>query len=186
MPLAGAQEYADMLWLDIEASGHQPGAYPIEVGWCGIDLSPVSFLIRPLAKWGVEDWSSSSERAHGIPRQRLFDLGAAASDIADWLNAACRGRTVLSDNPTHDSVWLDKLYADIGGKKEFVLFDAVHAAGVAAGLSGLSQPEADSLLERVHQRFPHPHRAGPDARRSVAEFLVLAMPHCLQEIEDMA
>ena len=186
MALAGTEEYADMLWLDIEASGLETGCYPIEVGWCGADLSPISFLVRPLSTWGIDDWSPSSERIHGITRRCLLEAGADAYDVADWLNTACRGRTVLSDNPANDSAWLRKLYRDTKIEQEFTLLDAVHAAGVVAGLSGLSQSEAQSLLDRIHRRFPHPHRAGPDARRSAAEFLVLAMPRCLQEIENLA
>lgn len=186
MALAGTEQYADMLWLDVEASGLQVGSYPIEVGWCGIDLSPISFLVRPLEIWDVEDWSSSSERIHGISRRRLLEFGLDARDIAEWLNTACRGRTVLADNPTHDSSWLGKLFRETKVLQEFAVLDATHFAGVAAGLSGLSQFEVQGLLDRIHRRYPHPHRAGPDARRSAAEFLVLAMPHCLQEIENLA
>ncbi|HVI90711.1 MAG TPA: hypothetical protein VM659_20605 [Dongiaceae bacterium] len=186
MPLAGSEEYADMLWLDVEASGLHIGSYPIEIGWCRIDLDPVSFLIKPLKAWGSDDWSAASMNIHGISRNQLFELGAEPRDIAGWLNTVCCGKTVLSDNPAHDSIWFRKLYVDTNIEQDFGLRDAVHAAGVAAGLSGLSQSKAQELLERIHRRFPHPHRAGPDARRSAAEFLTLAMPHNLQEIEEMA
>lgn len=93
---------------------------------------------------------------------------------------------MLSDNPSYDGGWLNQLYFDTGIPQEFELIDGVTEAGIAGALSGLSQPEADSLLARIHRVFPHPHRAGPDARRCAAEFLAMALPHCLQEIEAMA
>src|SRR5262249_28881853 len=99
---------------------------------------------------------------------------------------ACSGKTVLSDNPSHDERWIDRLYDDAGILRQFDIQDAVHAAGIAAGLSQVSQQEADALLARIYAEFPHPHRAGPDARRSAAAFLAMALPWQLQEIEGKA
>ena len=182
----GAEEYLNLLWLDVESSGLGDSSYPIEIGVCGVSLEPISFLIRPLSDWGIESWSSSSEKIHGISYDLLIERGALATNVCEWLNAVCNNRTVLSDNPPYDEGWLDRLYDDVGVMRTFELLDAVHAAGVAAGLSRLSQPEAQAILARIHRVFPHPHRAGPDSRRSAAEFMAMAMPWALQEIEEMA
>jgi len=186
MPIEGAEEYETMLWIDVESSGLHDGSYPIEIGWCGASLESTAFLIRPVSSWTAADWSPASERMHGISRQRLVQCGQDPVDVGHWLNAACSGKTVLSDNPSHDARWLDRLYDDVGILREFDIQDAVHAAGVAAGLSRISQEEADSILARIYSKFPHPHRAGPDSRRSAAAFLAMAMPWQLQEIEGSA
>jgi len=180
-------DYSDLLWIDVEASGLHADSYPIEIGWCGVDLVQTSFLIKPIPnRWTFHEWSPSSEKVHGIGWNLLNEIGHDARDVAAWLNAATSGKIVLSDNPGYDQGWLNQLYFDTGIPMEFELMDAVHAAGVAAGAACLSQPEAQSILARIHSRFPHPHRAGPDARRSAAEFLAMAMPWQLDEIEAMA
>ena len=60
------------VFLDVEASGLHAGSYPIEVGWCGLDLVATSFLIRPHASWTEDDWSVTSERVHGITRPQVM------------------------------------------------------------------------------------------------------------------
>lgn len=155
-------------------------SYPIKIGWCGVDLQPVSCLIRHLSGGPVADWSPSSDRVHEISRRTLIECGCGAHDVANWFNAACAGKTVLSDHPGYDSGWLAQLYFDTGIPQKFELLDA--AAGVVGGLAALSQPEAEAILGGVHRVFPHPHRAGPDARRAASEFLALAVPDEIDEI----
>jgi len=186
MTPAWADEYADHLWLDVEASALHAGSYPIEIGWCGADLAPVAFLIKPQAKWTIDDWAPDSERIHGISRAHLFEFGFDAHDVANWLNAACTGKIVLSDNPAYDGDWLTQLYHDTGIEQDFELQDGIDVAGEAAFFSQLSQSDVDSYIERIKRKFPHPHRAGPDVRRAAAQFLVLAMPHELDAVLAMA
>lgn len=186
MSLDGVEEYAHLLWLDVESSGLHLGSYPIEVGWCAADLQPTSYLIKPLSSWTIDEWSPEAEQIHGLSRDRLNEVGFAADDIARRLNVAAAGKTVLSDDPAYDDRWLDRLYHDTEVAREFTLLDAGNAARMAAGGARLSPSEAHSYLARIQARYPHPHRAGPDSRRAAAEFLVMAMPHALHEIEEMA
>ncbi len=177
------RDYKYLIWIDVESSGLHADSFPIEVGWCSVDLIPVSFLIKPIpGRWTIYEWSLSSERVHGIGWNTLQQCGRDVHDVANWLNAATAGKIVLSDNPEFDAAWLRQLYFDTGIEQEFELLDAVHAAGVAAGLSSLTQPDAQAILARIHSRYPHPHRAGPDSRRSAAEFLAMAMPSEIDEI----
>jgi len=181
------REFSNFLWIDVEASGLHAGSFPVEIGWCGPDLVSTSFLIRPIPeKWTIYEWSPSSEKVHGIGWNHINDFGHEATDVSHWLNAACHGKTVFSDNPEFDAAWLLQLFHDTGVKQQFTLHDAAQLERQAVLASRLAPEEAQSYVERVKARFPHPHRAGPDSRREAAKFLVLAMPHLLQEIEAMA
>lgn len=176
--------FPNYIWIDIEASSLSVDSWPCEFGWCGADLRAESFLIRPMGKWN--DWSIGSELIHGISRDELDMHGIDAAEAASRINAVCQGRQVLSDNPEMDGGWLDQLFHDVGISQQFTLNDSRQLEAMAVALSKMHVDEAQSYLERVNLVFPHPHRAGPDARREAARFLVCAMPHMYEEILAMA
>ena len=92
----------EMRFVDLEASGLHAGSYPIEVGWCGLDLEPVSTLVRPLPEWERGGWDRNSEAVHGISRKDLEGAPPAA-EVGRMLARALEGRTVYSGAPGFDA-----------------------------------------------------------------------------------
>ena len=95
----------EMRFVDLEASGLHAGSYPIEVGWCGLDLEPVSTLVRPLPEWERGGCDRNSEAVHGISRKDLEGAPPAA-EVGRMLARALEGRTVYSDAPGFDWNWM--------------------------------------------------------------------------------
>ena len=176
--------FPNYLWIDLEASSLSVNSWPVEFGWCSADLCADSFLIRPMERWS--DWSVMSEMIHGISRETLRDRGIDAEQAAREINRVCHGRQVLSDNPQADADWLRQLFHDVGVRQDFVLQDSRQLENMAAVMSKLALGEAQGLQDRVKSAFPHPHRAGPDARREVARFLALAKPEEIEAILALA
>jgi hypothetical protein len=176
--------FPSYLWIDIEASSLSADSWPIEFGWCSADLRSQSFLIRPLPKWN--DWSAVSEGIHGISLEALHDHGIDPVNAAKRINSVCAGRQVLSDNPQSDGEWMHQLFHDVGIRQEFSLQDSRLLESMAASLAKLTPDWMQSLQEQVKAVFPHPHRAGPDARCEAARFLALALPEQMDAILALA
>lgn len=170
------------VFLDVEASGLHAGSYPIEVGWCGLDLVATSFLIRPHASWTEDDWSVTSERVHGITRRQVIAEGVSLTEAAAKLNVACAGKEIISDSPSFDQGWLSRLFRDAGVIQAFTLQNASAFEALATGISGLDASEAEALRERVGRHYPHTHRAAVDARRAAALLMAVAMPDAVDAI----
>lgn len=161
-----------MTFLDIEASGLEPESYPIEIGW----VSPVegfpgeSFLIRPEPDWTF--WNEESGRIHNIPRQLCVEEGISVVEAAHRLNRSMAGRRVYSDVESYDSFWLDRLYRAAGVRREFLLDNTLGAwlEGIEEmtkfGLNGFE--EMEGIQNCADARYPHVHRAEPDARQQAA------------------
>ena len=175
-------EFADYVFLDVEACGLHAASYPIEIGWCGPDLVSASFLIRPPAHWSENDWSIVSERVHGISRQATIADGVDVIEAASRLNAACAGKTIASDRPRFDQAWLALLFTAAEIDQTFTLADTMQVEAMAARHSGLDASELDAVRERVHRHYPHLHRAAPDVRRAAATSIAFAMPDHIEAI----
>lgn len=170
------------LFVDIEASGLQAGSYPIEIGYCGLDLIAESFLIRPAEDWAEADWSITSERVHGIPRAALFESGIDPGDAARRLNETCADKIVASDHAQVDQMWLSRLFHNAGVSQGFALRDAALLTHDAADRIGLAPFEVEELQARVRRHFPHLHRAAADAREAAALFAAIALPDSIDAI----
>lgn len=171
-------------FLDLEASGLHATSYPIEVGWAYVDLAVESMLIRPLPSWGLEDWSLQSERIHNISRDLLIRNGTEAVSVARRLNEALAGRLVLTDAPRFDGHWLAVLYRDAGVSPSFGLdhyTGFLHLAALRAGFTG-EEDGFDTLLEHVDARYPHLHRAGPDALQMAARWKAICDERWREEL----
>jgi hypothetical protein len=182
LQLALPAPFGAHVFLDVEASGLHASSYPIEVGWCGLDLVATSFLIRPHATWTEDDWSVTSERVHGMTRQQMIAEGVELTEAAARLNAACAGKEIFSDSPSFDQGWLSRLFRDAGVGQAFALQDAPMLEALATEISGLDSSEAEALRERVGRHYPHTHRAAVDARRAAALFLAVATPDAVDAI----
>jgi DNA polymerase III subunit epsilon len=150
-----------ILFLDFEASSLSAASWPIEIGWSIVregGIVTTTSLIRPRPSW--TDWSEASAAIHGIRRE---DLDAAPeADVVAARTDAFGGYSVVSDNPTWEQQWLDRLREG----RPYVPVNDLHV--VAAERLG---PRAlDWMYERLARRKP-PHRAGPDSRRLAEAYL---------------
>lgn len=172
LPDLSEEQMAGMRFVDVEASGLHKTSYPIEVAWCGLDLLPVSMLIRPMPQWGLQDWSLESEKVHGISRDQLFDEGVEARACAESVAGALAGRMVFSDAPRFDASWLMTLFSAAGVRPGFDLREVEDAQALCARkaerpLSSIEQMY--SIMEDVGGVYRHTHRAGDDSLRMAAQ-----------------
>lgn len=99
--------------LDFEASGLDlDDSYPIEVGWINTeDESDFgSYLICPAPHWTY--WDKEAESIHKIKLETLVHEGLSRFEVADLIQEALQGQVVLSDAPTFEQMWLDRLSED--------------------------------------------------------------------------
>jgi hypothetical protein len=124
------------LIIDIEASGLDRRAYPIEVGIALGDEQKFCVLIRPAPGWDY--WDESAERMHQITRAQLEEHGVPVREAALRLNEAARGMILYSDGWVVDQPWLIKLF---------------HAARMAMAfrVSPLEMILSESQMARWHQ-----------------------------------
>lgn len=151
-------------FIDVEASGwpHE-GGFAIEVGVARDDAAPEARLIRPLGPV----WSARAEAVHGICRRTLDDEGAAASEVAGWLNAAVADYAVFSDNPEFDAAWLAPLFAAAGFAPTFVIYPVLLAFAAFDCASDYTL-----IREEARAEVPEIHRAGPDALRHLVAWRI--------------
>jgi DNA polymerase III epsilon subunit-like protein len=110
--------------LDIEASGINARAYPIEIGvslsngttWCS--------LIKPAESWTY--WSKEAENIHGISYEELMTNGKSPAQVAGKLNKLLTSSTAYSDCWVLDQPWLIKLFQHAGITQTFSLLDMMH------------------------------------------------------------
>ncbi|PAV25043.1 hypothetical protein C8D92_10386 [Tamilnaduibacter salinus] len=134
-------------FIDFEASSLDLiASYPIEVGLSLPDGVLHSWLIRPHVLW--QDWSTSAEAIHGIPRDELQREGHDVLDVAQALNERLNG-VVYCDAWTFDSFWLHRLYRAANVTPAFTL----------ESVSAILEPEQIRLW--------------PDTRQAVIEGLGL-------------
>jgi len=168
---------AQMRFIDVEASGLHATSYPIEIAWCGLDLQPVSMLIRPLPYWGEADWNPEAERIHGISREKLVREGHDPRECAEAMAKALQGCFSFSDAPEFDARWLNRLFGDTGVFPGFGLRHLSLAHMLCARRSDPpigSWQEMDESLQAVNMRYLHTHRAGDDCLRMAAQCRALA------------
>lgn len=159
--------------MDIEASGFGPASYPIEIGIALIRGTAARIqlwetLIRPTPEWANSGlWSKASAEVHGIQKEEL-DAGREAAEVAEKLNLLLKSTLVVTDAPSYDQTWLDRLYAAAGCEQRFILNDFDLLTG------HLSR---DDYRQVVHllDRKPIPHRAGADALRLATALLEARM-----------
>jgi hypothetical protein len=156
-------------FVDIESSGLIMGSYPIQYGWCGLDLVPRELLIRPLPHWSSRYFDPSSVEIHGITRSKLVIAGVDAVEVARTVNEALRGCVAYSDALAWDRDWTERLYDDTVVGKEFVLADVEKAFEMIADICDpWCVARHLALFERIDERYPHVHKADQDSLRLAA------------------
>lgn len=100
----------DPYFIDFEASSLSLYSYPIEVAWSDGAGTLESYLICPdgIADW--TDWNKNAARVHGITRRELSRDGRDPQWVCRRLAEVLTGRTVYSDNPDYDALWLARLF----------------------------------------------------------------------------
>lgn len=97
-------------FIDFEASGISPDAYPIEVAvvW---PTGEYQVLIKPARYW--DHWSYDAQDMHGLTREALEAGGSEPLAVATEMNRLFGGLSLCSDNPA-DVFWLDVLFEAAG------------------------------------------------------------------------
>lgn len=141
-------------FADIEASGIHEGSYPLQFGWCGLDLAATAILVRPEPEWTPNLFDPNSHEMHGISYDMAKDLGEEAEAVAHRLNAALQGKAVVTDNVYWDGVWTARLADATGIPMRFGYNDS-------------------TLFKAVDVFYPHTHRADEDSLRMAARARML-------------
>ena len=107
------------LFLDLEGSSHDEGAYPIAASWSLPDGQIKSSLIMPEDDW--EDWDVGNLAARGITRDHLLDQGFSALDVIREMNLDFGDARVYIDGLDYDQELLDRLFEAYGEDPTFEL-----------------------------------------------------------------
>jgi hypothetical protein len=148
-----------VVFIDLDASGLDKGPCAIEIGAAWISDGEVrmrSSLIRPRPEWPASAWSAESAAIHGVAPDALSSA-PTADHVAYDVRHLLGGATILSDSPTHDQMWLDRLLGRPGPRVEDFHLAAHERFGANA--------DALKALNDNLARTPAFHRAGPDAQR---------------------
>jgi hypothetical protein len=151
------------VFIDCEATSLDIPSHPIEVGMAWCDGNSAAYLVQPDVTWEDWVWDPGASRVHGIGREECAAHGKSVAWMADWINQACLGKTVCSDNPEAENYWLGELFLASGRRQAFVIEDAytlVQAALISAP-GGMGAFEG--LKRRVQKSHPITHRAADDA-----------------------
>ena len=102
------------IFLDIEASSWAFDSYPIEIAWGSTTDDIKSYLINPSEIESWTDWSSNAEKAHGISKNNLLSDGISPFEMCKILDSHLTGRTIYTDAPDFDGMWLFNLFDGCG------------------------------------------------------------------------
>ncbi len=149
---------AQIVFIDIEASGLEPSSFPVELGWATLDGGSGAWLIKPASNWSAPGWDQSAAELHRIGFEQLRREGREAWQVAGQLNWMLDRPelVVLSDAPEMDGFWLDRLFEQSPLTRGFALVNFANALQTALNDKGrkhrLELPEPDRA-----------HRAEADA-----------------------
>lgn len=156
-------------FIDFEASSLSAQSYPIEVAWTLDNGSIESHLISPEGIDGWTDWDVNAQKVHGITREDLIKHGRAPSWVCHRIKEYVIGKTLYSDYPPYDRMWLAKLLSI--GNPSVPQFEV---ANIDDLLIGIMCPEISgrsrALTRMVYMKFearqlvPGQHRAGWDVQ----------------------
>jgi hypothetical protein len=147
-----------LLFLDFEASSLSAGSWPVEIGYAWFADGRVetrALVIAPRPDWSMADWSEASARVHGIGLREVR-AGVPAAAVAAETDAFAHF-DVVSDNPSWEQRWLDRLREGRGPR--------VPVMGLRDAMRARLDDAAGGAVVRALLRTTAPHRAGPDAAR---------------------
>ncbi|HEY6331152.1 MAG TPA: transcriptional regulator [Blastocatellia bacterium] len=160
-------------FLDFEASSLSPQSYPIEVAWNLADGSIESYLISPRDIDAWTEWDPEAELIHGIPRNELLASGYPPSTVCGFAIQSLADRTLYSDAPSYDGMWLAKLFSVCPGPRPTIQIrhvdelliqilspDGLRTANASARTQALAKIAA--LKIEARKQKPRRHRAAWD------------------------
>lgn len=156
-------------FADVEASGLHDGSYPVQFGWCGIDMKTSVVLVKPEPEWPAHLFDPKAFEMHGISHDKASVEGMDASEVVALLNGALGGHAVVSDNPQWDDYWTDRLARTTGLP---VRFGFNPLGKMPSSIGSVFDPwcvaREDALGGAVDCFYPHTHQADEDALRMAA------------------
>jgi hypothetical protein len=156
-------------FVDVEASGLHDGSYPIQFGWCGIDLKTSVILVRPEPEWTPHLFNPKAFEIHGISYDHAKKHGTDAMEVVHILNAALEGKAAIVDSPHYDGYWTTRLAATTGLPVKFGYNDFSKIASTFGGVfDRWCIARHDQLSDAVKRMYPHTHQADDDALRMAA------------------
>jgi len=153
--------------LDIEATSldHFHG-YPIEIAWSLPDGQVRSFLINLAAVASVLDWCEFSHEQHGITLEQSLSEGIDPQVVIEQFLEDLGSNIPYSDAPTHDYLWLSKLFKMAGRSLHFGQLMPVHDLYIKElRQNGFSVHDANEIAERIIEvdiEIHRLHRAASD------------------------
>lgn len=159
-----------LLFLDFEASSLSPASWPVEIGYAWFADGRVetrAFVIAPRPDWSMADWSEASASVHGIGLREIRAGVPAAAAAAE--TDAFAHFDVVSDNPSWEQRWLDRLRGGRGPR--------IPVIGLRDAMRARLDDSAAGEVVRALLRVAAPHRAGPDAARLARAWLQAAQPY---------
>lgn len=150
-------------FLDFEASSLASASYPIEVAWNLPNGSIESHLISPegVSKW--TDWSLKAQEIHGISRNELSTHGKTPAWVCRRMNEQLAARTVYTDAPDYDGMWLAELFSEYWDEPKFELrhvdnlLVSLVCPNLASRVQGLAKIE--EMKEEARNIVGKQHRA---------------------------
>ena len=160
-----------LIFVDLESSGLHARSFPVQYGWCGLDLKPQSFLIRPHTDWTEDREDPGAFDVHGISRIETMRFGLDVKDAAARVAEAFSGKLVATDSTYWDGFWNSVLFSAADQKCPF-LFRSL--SDVAEELVDLYDPWCverwEELDEALNAFYPHTHKADQDSMRLAAMY----------------
>jgi hypothetical protein len=157
-------------YLDIEATGLEEGSYPIQFGWCGLDLEPKTVFVKPHSSWPRDMFTEEAFNIHKIEYEYLLTNGSDVEIVSTVLNGHLKGKSVGVDSPGWDGYWTLRLFEASRVKPQFLLDHVEHIGKKIAPIANRwCISNYHSLNEAVDEMFPHTHKAHEDALRLAAK-----------------
>jgi hypothetical protein len=156
-------------FVDVEASGLHDRSFPLQFGWCGLDLKTSVALVRPQPEWTPELYSEESFDIHGIAYETAVREGVPAMRVAGRLNEDLVGKAVISDSPSWDGYWTKRLADSTGIDMKFGYNDFARIAETFGPVCDRwCVAHYHRIVEVVDLFYPHTHKADEDALRMAA------------------
>jgi hypothetical protein len=143
-------EARKIFFLDFEASSLSDESFPIEIGWVDEAGQGESWLITPAEHW--TEWSTDSERVHGISRSVLNQHGSPFRTVAKRAESVLGAEHVLvfADQPAYGGYWF-RVLMKAAGLPAIPVLDVMQLYGEACRplLSRSRNPQQS--VQRAHE-----------------------------------
>lgn len=157
------------IFIDFESSSLSLRSFPIEIAWGSKPDKISSYLISPYNIPSWTDWSTDSEKIHGITRDYLEKHGIAPKKLCQKIIHELANQHVFSENPDWDSMWLLKLFQACEELPPVVGIHDVNSLllhKIAEKSTDILAAQANIVKMKIFARqvVQQKHRAEPDVR----------------------